>query len=70
MLNGERFKMFGTCEICHKEYIMQDCSRLGYDLLYCPKCYENLVHEGRFDLGNEGRLGGIQNRHHRLISSS
>ncbi len=28
------FKMFGTCDICHKEVIVQDCFRLGYDRLY------------------------------------
>ncbi len=70
MLNNERFKMFGTCGICHKEVIEQDCFRLGYDLLYCPECYEKIVHEGRLDPGNGGRLDGVLNRHHRLTSSS
>ena len=51
MLNKDRFKMFGTCEICHMEVIVQDCFRLGYDQLYCPGCYENIVHEGRPDPG-------------------
>ena len=51
MSNKDRFKMFGTCEICHKEVIVQDCFRLGYGQLYCPECYENIVHERRPDPG-------------------
>ena len=70
MLNKERFKMFGTCDICHKEVIMQDCFRLGYDRLYCPECYKNIVHEKRLDPVDGRLLDGVINRHHRLTSSS
>ena len=62
--------MFGTCNICHKEFIEQNGFRLGYNLLYCPKCYENIVHEGRLDNIIGGRLDGVLHRHHRLTSSS
>jgi len=46
--------MFGTCDTCHKEVLAQNCFRLGYDLLYCPECYENIVHEGRLDGRDSG----------------
>jgi hypothetical protein len=64
------FKMFGTCDICHKEVIVQDCFRLGYDRLYCPECYENIVHERRPDPVDGGVLNGVLNPHYRLTSSS
>ena len=70
MSNEVRFKMFGTCDICHKEVIVQDCFRLGYDRLYCPECYENIVHEIRPDPVEGVLLDGVLNRHHRLTSSS
>ena len=50
MWNKDRYKMFGTCDSCHREVREQDCLRLGYDLLYCPECYENIVHEGRLSM--------------------
>ncbi len=53
MSNKDRFKMFVTCDSCHKEVMEKDCFRLVYDLLHCPECYENIVHEGRLAL-NEG----------------
>ena len=28
MANYDRFKMFGTCDNCHKEVIVQDCFRM------------------------------------------
>jgi hypothetical protein len=70
MSNEDRFKMFGTCDICHKEVIVQDCTRLAYDRLYCPACYENIVHERRLDSVNGGFLDGALTRRHRLTSSS
>ena len=48
--------MFGTCDSCHKEVIKQDCFRLVYDLMYCPECYENIVHEGRLALTERGAV--------------
>ena len=54
MSTKDRFKMFGTCDTCHKEVLAQNCFRLGYDLLYCPECYENIVHEGRLDGRDSG----------------
>lgn len=54
MSDKDRAKMFGTCDSFHKEVIEQDCFRLVYDLLYCPECYENIVHEGRLSLNEDG----------------
>jgi len=54
MSTKDRFKMFGICDICHKEVLAQNCFRLGYDLLYCPECYKNIVHEGRLDGRDSG----------------
>ncbi len=70
MSNEDRFKMFGTCNICRMEVIVQDCFRLGYDRLYCPECYENVVHERQPDPVDGGFLDGVLNRHHGLTSFS
>jgi hypothetical protein len=70
MSNEDRFNMFGTCNICHMEVLVEDCIRLGYDRLYCSECYENMVH-GRRPAPVDGNfLDGVLNRHHGLTSSS
>lgn len=70
MSNEGSFKMFGACDICHKEVLMQDCFRLAYDRLYCPACYEHIVHERWLAPVDGGLLDGVLDRHHRLTSSS
>jgi hypothetical protein len=49
----DRLEIVATCDICHAGVMKQDSIHLVNDLLYCPACHENAVHEGRIEAVDE-----------------